>query len=87
MGWGAYVAHSVITFYGWNLFVADQYSTIFKMSPFYLQAAPVMEDLWTTNAGNPIISAGHESPRSESNVTSVAKLNTFDYQGKKTLVS
>ena len=42
-----------------------------------------MEDLWTTNAGNPIISAGHESPRSESNVTSVAKLNTFDYQGKK----
>ena len=42
-----------------------------------------MEDLWTTNAGNPIISAGHESPRSESNVTSIAKLNTFDYQGKK----
>ena len=46
-----------------------------------------MEDLWTTNAGNPIISAGHESPRSESNVTSVAKLNTFDYQGKKKRVS
>ena len=48
------------------------------------QAAPVMEDLWTTNTGNPLISADHE--RSGSAAATIAKLNTFDYQGKMTYV-
>ena len=52
---------------------------------FYSQAAPVMEDLWTTNTGNSIdISTDQDrSGSTEISTTVAAKLNTFDYQGKQ----
>ena len=57
---------------------------------FISQAAPVMEDLWTTNTGNSIDistdqdrSGSTESRYLDHNATVAAKLNTFDYQGKQ----
>ena len=43
-----------------------------------------VEDFWTANSGNIVAAASSsaESPDQSSNTTPVAKLNTFDYQGK-----
>ena len=43
-----------------------------------------VEDFWTANSGSIVAAASSsaESPDQSSNTTPVAKLNTFDYQGK-----
>ena len=43
-----------------------------------------VEDFWTANSGSIVAAANSsaESPDQSSNTTPVAKLNTFDYQGK-----
>ena len=51
---------------------------------FFFAKTATVDDFWTANSGSIVAAASStaESPDQSSSTTPVAKLNTFDYQGK-----